>query len=315
MDMMNYGQPMYGMGGAIYNQPGYYNYGLPTPNNNPSLTAEEMKLIATQNPSKLDITITEADKFRAICNHKDQNKIDRVVQLSDGSGDVFCPICNYRWNPDNLSKEEVKELCDKLIAAMQNAKWVGDYGVELTRQYFAMIPLLEKFPDLYEYAMKQFNRYCSTNGYASANDAAIYSQYNNLMGFSSGYGYNPQPQGYYGSTVNPQYAQAPQYGMQMNPYAAQGVVQQPATNVNPMQAPQYGMPMNPYAAQGYDPYAAQAAQAPMQPTPGVGAPINGMAAPNYAPAAAQQPAGTGAAPTVTENANGTTTSESTVKLS
>ena len=42
MDMMNYGQPMYGMGGAIYNQPGYYNYGLPTPNNNPSLTAEEM---------------------------------------------------------------------------------------------------------------------------------------------------------------------------------------------------------------------------------------------------------------------------------
>lgn len=312
MDMMNYGQPMYGMGGAIYNQPGYYNYGLPTPNNNPSLTAEEMKLIATQNPSKLDITITEADKFRAICNHKDQNKIDRVVQLSDGSGDVFCPICNYRWNPDNLSKEEVKELCDKLIAAMQNAKWVGDYGVELTRQYFAMIPLLEKFPDLYEYAMKQFNRYCSTNGYASANDAAIYSQYNNLMGFSSGYGYNPQPQGYYGSTVNPQYTQAPQYGMQMNPYAAQGVVQQPATNVNPMQAPQYGMPMNPYATQGYDPYAAQA---PMQPTPGVGAPINGMAAPNYASAAAQQPAGTGAAPTVTENANGTTTSESTIKLS
>ena len=304
MDMMNYGQPMYGIGGAIYSQPGYYSYGLPTPNNNPSLTAEEMKLIATQNPSKLDITITEADKFRAICNHKDQNKIDRVVQLSDGSGDVFCPICNYRWNPDNLSKEEVKELCDKLIAAMQNAKWVGDYGVELTRQYFAMIPLLEKFPDLYEYAMKQFNRYCSTNGYASANDAAIYSQYNNLMGFSSGYGYNPQPQGYYGSTVNPQYAQAPQYGMPMNPYAAQGVVQQPATNVNPMQAPQYGMPMNPYAA-----------QAPMQPTPGVGAPINGMAAPNYAPAAAQQPAGTGAAPTVTENANGTTTSESTVKLS
>ena len=314
MDMMNYGQPMYGMGGAIYHQPGYYNYGLPTPNHHPSLTAEEMKLIATQNPNKLDITITEADKYRAICNHKDQNKIDRVVQLSDGSGDVFCPICNYRWNPENLSKEEVKDLCDKLIAAMQNAKWVGDYGVELTRQYFAMIPLLEKFPDLYEYAMKQFNRYCSTNGYASANDAAIYNQYNSLMGFSSGYGYNPQPQGYYGSTVNPQYAQAPQYGMPMNPYMNQGVVQQPATNVNPMQA--QGMP-NPYAAQGAgqtqgipNPYAAQGA---MQPTPGVGAPINGMAAPSYAPAAAQQPAG--ATPTVTENANGTTTSESTVKLS
>ena len=100
----------------------------------------------------------------------------------------------------------------------------------------------------------------------------------------------------------------------MNPYMNQGVVQQPATNVNPMQA--QGMP-NPYAAQGAgqtqgipNPYAAQGA---MQPTPGVGAPINGMAAPSYAPAAAQQPAG--ATPTITENANGTTTSESTVKLS
>ena len=309
MDNMNYfGQPIYGMG-AAYNQPGYFSYGAPTPQNNPSLTAEEMKLIASQNPSRIDIAISETDKYRAICNHKDQNKIDRVVQLNDGSGDVFCPICNCRWSSENLSKEEVKELCDKLISAMQNAKWVGDYGVQLTREYFAMIPLLEKFPDLYEYAMKQFNKYCSTNGYTSANDAAIYSQYNNLMGFSSGYGYNPQPQAYYTNPGQGYYgAPAQQYGgeqgMPMNPYMSQAPVQQPATNVNPMQAPQ-GMPMNPY-----DPYAAQA---PIQPTPGVGTPISNMAAPNYAPAAAQQPAGN--TPVVTENANGTTTSESSIKLS
>ena len=282
MDNMNYfGQPIYGMG-AAYNQPGYFSYGAPTPQNNPSLTAEEMKLIASQNPSRIDIAISETDKYRAICNHKDQNKIDRVVQLNDGSGDVFCPICNCRWSSENLSKEEVKELCDKLISAMQNAKWVGDYGVQLTREYFAMIPLLEKFPDLYEYAMKQFNKYCSTNGYTSANDAAIYSQYNNLMGFSSGYGYNPQPQVYY---TNP----------------GQGYYGAPAQQYGGYQ----GMPMNPY-----DPYAAQA---PIQPTPGVGTPISNMAAPNYAPAAAQQPAGN--TPVVTENANGTTTSESSVKLS
>ena len=43
MDNMNYfGQPIYGMG-AAYNQPGYFSYGAPTPQNNPSLTAEEMK--------------------------------------------------------------------------------------------------------------------------------------------------------------------------------------------------------------------------------------------------------------------------------
>ena len=250
MDNMNYfGQPVYGMG-AAYNQPGYFSYGAPTPQNNPSLTAEEMKLIASQNPSRIDIAISETDKYRAICNHKDQNKIDRVVQLNDGSGDVFCPICNCRWSSENLSKEEVKELCDKLISAMQNDKWVGDSGVQLTREYFAMIPLLEKFPDLYEYAMKQFNKYCSTNGYTSANDAAIYSQYNNLMGFSSGYGYNPQPQAYYTNPGQGYYgAPAQQYGgyqgMPMNPYMSQAPIQQPAKNVNPMQAPQR-MPTNQY---------------------------------------------------------------------
>ena len=267
MDNFNtYGQPMYGYGAAIYGQPMYYNTATITPQNNPSLTAEELKMIATQNPSKIDITITEVDKLRAICNHKDQNRIDRVVQINDGSGDVFCPLCNYRWSPENLSKEEVKELCDKLIAAMQNAKWVGDYGVQLTRDYFAMIPLLEKFPDLYEYAMKQFNKYCNTNGYNNANDAAIYNQYNSLMGYSTpgyNYGYAPQPQ------MQPQYGQPP-VG---NPY---------------MNVPQYGA---------------------INPTPGV---PNAMQ-PNYSPV--QQQAQPTQGTTVTENANGTATSETTVKIS
>ena len=312
MDMYNnnyYGQqPNYYGGAAMYNAPMYYNNAMITPQNNPSLTAEEMKLIQTQNPSKIDISISEVDKFRAICNHKDQNKVDRVCQVQDGSGDVFCPICNYRWNPENLSKDEVKELCDKLIAAMQNAKWVGDYGVQLTRDYFAMIPLLEKFPDLYEYAMTQFNKYCSTNGYQNANDAAIYNQYNSLMGYSApNYGYGPQ---YNNPYMNqPQYQQAPVYG---NPYAQQQApVAQNATDVNPMQA-------NPYMAQQPvygNPYMNQPQYAPIAPTPGVGAPMGTMQAPNYAPAAAQPQQAQGTNTTVTENANGTTTSTTDVKLS
>ena len=308
MDMYNnyYGQPNYYGGPAMYNQPMYYNTGMITPQNTPSLTAEEMKLIQQTNPSKIDITITEADKLRAICNHKDQNKVDRVAQVQDGSGDVFCPICNYRWNPENLSKEEVKEVCDKLIAAMQNAKWVGDYGVQLTRDYFAMIPLLEKFPDLYEYAMKQFNKYCSTNGYQSANDAAIYNQYNSLMGYSApAYG---APQMNYGA---PQYQQ-PVYG---NPYAQQQApVAQNATDVNPMQAnPYMNQPQQPvYGMPQYQQPVYQNPYTPIAPTPGV--PNAGMPAPAYAPAAVQPQQAQGNT-TVTENANGTTTSTTDVTLS
>lgn len=314
MDMNYYGQQAY-YGAPMYNQPGMYNTGMVTPQNNPSLTAEEMQIIKQVNPSKIDITITEADKLRAICNHKDQNKIDRVVQIQDGSGDVYCPICNNRWSPENLSKEEVKEVCDKLIAAMQNAKWVGDYGVQLTREYFAMIPLLEKFPDLYEYAMKQFNKYCNVNGYQSANDAAIYNQYNNLMGYSAAPSYG-SPQGYYGMGMAQQpagyqagYMSQPMPGYMgqqvmpgyMNQPAGNPTVAQNATNVNPMQANMYNQ-QQPYV----NPYA------PIAPTPGVPT----MGAPTYSPAAAQQPQqATQGNTTVTENANGTTTSSTEVQLS
>ena len=304
MDTFNtYAQPTYNNGAAMYAQPMYYATTI-VPQNNPSLTAEEIKMIATQNPSKIDITITEVDKLRAICNHKDQNHVDRVVQINDGSGDVFCPLCNYRWSPENLSKEEVKELCDKLIASMQNAKWVGDYGIQLTRDYFAMIPLLEKFPDLYEYAMKQFNKYCNTNGYNNANDAAIYNQYNSLMGYATpNYNYAPQPQ----------VQVMPSYGSVANLYVQpQGG---PATDVNPMQAV-YGYAPQPQAVQAMPSYAPVAnpymnapQYGPINPTPGVPT----APQPTYSPAQvpqAQTPQGT----TVTEN-NGTTTSETPVKIS
>ena len=290
------GQDIYGGTMPVYGQPMYYNP-VPQPQNKPSLTVEEMKMIQQTNPSKIDITISQADNLRAVCNHKDHMQNDRVQQVTDGTGDVWCPICNKRWSPENASKQEVKEICDKLISFMQNAKWVGDYGTELVRDYFAMIPLLEKFPDLYEYAMNQFNRYCNTNGYTNANEAAIYNQYNSLMSYANqqyapSYGYAPQqPVGYYG--------QQPQM-MQQQP-----VYNKPATTVNPMQAqaPMYAQPqqMNPYTY-----------QAPMAPTPGVGAPLGTMPAPNYAPVGAQQEAQTATA----QPAEGTVaTSENTVKLS
>lgn len=314
------GQAYYG-GVPMYNQPMVYNT-VPQPQNKPSLTPDEAKIIQQTPNSKIDVTIDPRDNLRAICNHRQPNTgADLVVQLADGSGDVWCPQCQYRWSPDNLSKEEVKDTCERLISAMQNAKWVGDYGTELIRDYFAMIPLLEKFPDLYEYAMKQFNRYIGTNGYNPANDAAIYSQYNSLMGYA--------PQQYapnYGYMGAPAYNQ-PQQGYMQQPYQAQPQQQQPygqqATNVNPMQAPMYGQqPQQGYAQQPYqqqpamNPYAQQNTyQAPMAPTPGVGNPMNQMPAPSYAPANNQSaPVNNGQA-VVTDNANGTTTSENTVKLS
>ncbi len=299
-----------GMGG-YYNQP-FYNAGYaptpmiyqggPMPQNKSSLTAEEIAILNNSNPGKFDLAISREDNIRAMCNHK-KDGMDMVQQITDGSGDVYCPICQERWNPISASKEEVVDLINNIVSLMQNAKWVGDYGVELIRDYFPMIPLLKKFPDLYTAAMNQFNKYCNVNGYANANDAAIYSQYNNIMGYVPTPSYN-QPYMYNGGQVNPYpnnmgtpngqmnggYPNTNMYG---NPYA------QPNPYPNNMGMPNanmYGAP-TPTPASMSNPM--QANNVPNMPTA------------NYAPAGAAQPQAQPSS-TVTNNGDGTATSTTAV---
>lgn len=270
----NYANGMMGMG---YPGQSYQYSPMAVPQNSNALTDEEMAIIAKSAPQKLDININEVDNFRAMCTHK-RNGRDMVVRCNDDSGDVYCPICNARWHPEQLSKEEVTSVVNQLISQMQNSKWVGDLNTALVRDYYPMIPLLEKFPEIYDYAMKTFNGYLHQNGYTDANDTSVYAQYNSLMGYGNTNPYMaPQygmpmgtaPQGYYGQTTQTAVAPQSQYGMPMGNMMPQygmgmnmpqyGAPQVTPANVNPMQA-QYGVtPPQMMAA------APQATYAPVQP--------------------------------------------------
>lgn len=304
---MDYNNNIYGMQQPVY--------GAPTPvvfNNQPmpqfksSLTDQEINLLKNRNPSKFDLHIDPLELAAAMCNHKDNGR-DLVKQTTDGSGDVYCPLCGERWSPETADKAEVKETVNKLISYMQNAKWVGDYGTTLIRDYFPMIPLLKKFADLYGIAMNNFDRYYNANGYNMANDASVYANYNSIMGYG---GVSPV------SYPNPY--------MNANPYMQAGPAVPPPSYVDPNT--QYANPYagynmngaavpNPaynYAAPNVIPgtstlvygYGAPV-QNPMQAAPGTitatpGAPAtteNPMAAnpqpqATYAPAAAAQPSET-----------------------
>lgn len=242
MEMNNYynqqGMPMYNAYDPNLYGYGAYSYGnMPAPANQNALTSDEIQALKNARPTnKIDLNIDRNDLLKSMCTHKDNGR-DVVVQVNDGSGDVYCPICQQRWNPDMESKEEVQVLVDKLIDQMQNAKWVGDLPVDLTRDLFTLIPLLMKYPNIHEYAMNTFNKYYTTRGMYNAQDANIYGMYNSLFGATN---YAPQAP-YYGQPMaapqQPQgyYGQAPAYGNNVvNPM------------VNPMQAPTYGVnPMAP----------------------------------------------------------------------
>lgn len=238
-----YGQPVQQQAYYDPNQP-YFGYqasvyqNVQVPQNVNALSDEEIKILKTARPtSKLELNIEHNDVLRAICGHK-ENHHDVVQIVNDGTGDVYCPICQARWNPDAMTKEEVTNLVETLIGQMQNAKWVGDLPIELSRELFTLIPLLRKYPEIHEYAMNTFNKYYSQRGMYNAQEANVYAQYNGLFA-PTGYGYAPQaPQGYYGQQAMPQSTYY--YGQQ--PQMNQGQPMQANPNYNPMQAPYGVMP-------------------------------------------------------------------------
>lgn len=312
------GQPYYaGYDPNMYSYPamGYNN--IPTPANQNALTAEEIQILKNARPaSKIELSIDRTDVLRSMCCHKENGR-DVVVQVNDGSGDVWCPICQKRWKPDMKTKEEVQELVTELVDQMENAKWTGDLPTDLTRELFTLIPLLNKYPDIHEYAMNTFNKYYSARGMYNAQDTNIYGMFNSLFGAgvpATGYMGAPM-QGYYGQQQTPvqqgYYNQAPQG------YVPNGV--QANAMVNPMQVPNYGVnPMAPnqqFVSQAnmmmggtitpqQPMYAGQMMNAPVY-----GTPQNQQQAP-VQQAAQQQNVG----PVITAQADGTVTSEKKIDL-
>lgn len=325
--MNNYYYGQQGMGQPYYNaydpnMYGYQAYGynnIPTPANQNALTAEEIQMLKNTRPSsKIELSIDRTDVLRSMCTHKENGK-DVVMQVNDGSGDVWCPICNRRWKPDMKTKEEVQELVVELIDQMENAKWAGDLPTELTRELFTLIPLLNKYPDIHEYAMNTFNKYYSARGMYNAQDTNIYGMYNSLFGAgmpSTGYmgapmqGYYGQPQqapvnqGYYGQQPAQGY-----YGQQQgyNPNTTQA-----NPMMNPMQAPTYGV--NPMAPnQQFVSQANMMMGGTVQPMYGqMNTPVYGT--PQNQQANTQQPAQQNAGPVITPQADGTVTSEKKIEL-
>lgn len=247
--MMNDG--LYGLANPVaYNQgygygqyPNYpiyqQNPSAPMPNMNNALNQQEIQQLLNARPNgTLNLQIDQNDVLRSMCNHKNNGR-DAVFEVNDGSGDVYCSVCGERWHPIPITEEELQNIIEELVNQMQNAKWVGELPTNIVREYFTMIPLLRKFPDLYRYASKNMERLQNQNGYTTAGDTSIYAQIDNLMG--STYGYNPNPYlqqqpNYYNQQPMYQYPQQPGYNPQ-----GYGVPQQnPYTN--PMQIQGYGMP-------------------------------------------------------------------------
>ena len=224
--------PAMPMGGYNYN-----GYQQPVPKVMNNLSQEEIKTLMAQT-SQFSLGLTERESLQAACSHRTIDGTSDSLVYDPETGKARCTICGYEFRPieEGASYETIKEASDRIIDILQTIKIMyTDLPSNAAREYFQIIPLIGKVPQLFEFAAKNFakqeyNAWSYNN--ANMGGAAMFQNLNNMFGASMGF----QPQ-------QPQFAG-------YNPYAAQP-------------QGQVGMPqpmMNPFgyngASQGYQPMTA-----------------------------------------------------------
>lgn len=218
------------------------------------LTEEEIRDLQ-QSHSQFSLGLTERESRQAACNHRSIDGTSDSLVFDSDTGKARCTICGYEFRPiePDVSYEDIKDASDRLVDILQTIKIMyTDLPANAAREYFQIIPLIGKIPQLFEFAAKNFAKHeFNAWGYQNANmgGMAMLNGLNALFGASQGYNpyAAPQPQGYYG-------APAPQPGYPVYPQPGAPVVTgAPAPTGNPFGfagASQQAYQPNP-AAQGY----------------------------------------------------------------
>ena len=89
------------------------------------------------------------------CTHQTINGLDTVQLTTDGK--CYCPICKQTWVMDELDKDQVEELVEKLLNQLQIMAWSGaglaTLDPSFNQNMQTTIRFLNAFPDLWESAM------------------------------------------------------------------------------------------------------------------------------------------------------------------
>lgn len=155
--MPQYGAPQYGT-------PGYMYQGM-TPQQqvkqNNVLTPEQIKQLQ-QNQEQFSLSITQEEYWRGICNHRTADGFNDALVEDPNTGCVTCTICGYTFKPldPNVSLDSIKDSVEVIIDILQTIKLLYvDLPDEAAKEYFQIIPLIGKIPQLFEFAAKNMAKH------------------------------------------------------------------------------------------------------------------------------------------------------------
>lgn len=206
-----------------------------------ALTPEEIKSLR-KNVGTFSLALTREEVLRGICTHKDENGAETLRENADGS--VTCSVCGYTFDPkQNCTEDILQGYVADIVDVLQTIKLLYiDIPAETAREYFQLIPLIEKIPKLFKVASENFNRHENSLNYRYNGTPSTINLYQMLNNGSLNTGY---------ATQMP-YQQQPMYNDPM-------MAQQPVGMGMPYQQPQFqqsngfGYPGAVPQPQGYQP--------------------------------------------------------------
>lgn len=245
-----YGYPMYNGTGAQFT--GVAPQNVPQMKNH--LTQEEIQKLM-QKENSFSLVVTETEKLRATCNHRlyapDANGKTDAITEDPVTGVCRCAICGYEFSPIDYSTnaDTLKTAVNDVLDILQTIKLIYvDMPDDVAREYYVIIPLIERIPQLFERAVKNYSKYDNQNPYGFNNrNMNIVQLFNMMSGYLSG---QPMPQQPMQQPMGNPYQQPMMPGMM----GSNGFVQQPGYMPNTM-----GYAYNPQQVQ--QPQAPQAAPA------------------------------------------------------
>ena len=235
----------------------------PNPNNYrvaSTLTPEQIAMLQNQG-NTFSLQLTEEEMLRAICNHRSADGLSDTLVYDPVNGTAKCQICGYEFRPieADINYDEIKEDINRVKDIIQTTKLMYlDLPQQAAKDYYPILGLLEKLPQLVEYAAKNMAKhdnygymYDQRNMGAAAMFANLSNMFSNMSMNYQQAPQQPQYNGYYGQPAGFPQAAYPQPNM--NPFGYNGSA-----------APQYapGTPQNfAYTPNGAAPQTSAAAPA------------------------------------------------------
>lgn len=194
-----------------YNYQGVNNGAQPMQKIHNTLTAEEIQKLRKKE-NTFNLALTKEEVLRGICFHRNESGIADTLYYDAVTGDATCNICGYRFKPleAGVPQEQIKEDVQRVLDILQSIKLLyPTMSPEAAKEYFQIIPLIEKIPELFAQASAaQQNNPTDNWNYNNGNMTGV-NMFDNLTKmFGGGNQYGNQ-------TMKPQYEN--QYGNN-NPY-------------------------------------------------------------------------------------------------